>query len=500
MLPQLFPPAAVGHQELRDAMRLPHESPEVADVALTGFAYNREDTQLAHWAYRRGHQRNPPVARLLTAVVALLLIGVLLAFICKRQQSRGSLAGTIQRRLAQAGEGDEDLDDELQDVLQGCLEIENEYGFSALIPHVEVQEPAAKKARIVSLIQDAFSEYQRAVQSSFSKVQSSTFNTAYEQRGGTTEPSDQEEHLQSFEALWSPDPIPPWSASQDLESGRIIQTLDADLWLESIPSILEEGEFATEVRPEGRAEGLGSEELLTAKRESEPQSTGRSVLDDSSISVVEGAPASFLARPAAHSKSERTEGEIEKAGLERLSHATYPAFATATPALWGEGSGSGGPWNKDEHPFTRLPVVRPGAVQRYLHPQRFHSDFGVGFSTFSVLNTIRELYLRPFIGADEAETLMCALETLVYIARAKLRLRSPGRLEAPSYLIEKLSTYFMVYDSLVCGIELFGEKMNLDKWWSEFVRDRGKPWRDDDWLFTLTHRGSSDDSEEAKDT
>ncbi|KAL8433953.1 hypothetical protein ACSSS7_003476 [Eimeria intestinalis] len=415
-----LPPAAAGSQELRDAMWLPPESAESFD-------------------YMDKHGER-----------------------------------SVHRRLAQSSEGEEDLNDELEDVLQGCLELEKEYGFSAFIPEVAMEEPAAKKARIVSFLDYAVREYQGAVPPVISEAQTSTSINVGQRGAGPTQALDEEEYGDDFKGLGLPDPDPPRSPPQDTE-GKWKEKVEADRWLESIPLVLKESGSPRETTAEGSTRGSVSGELLAARRRSDSQRTASSISDDSLSLVAEAWIDSFSASTAAYSEREGSESEDARAVSAGPSRAMLPTISTAKPALLGKARESNEPWNEHEHPFTRLPVMLPGAVRRSLEPGKYRTEYGASLSTLSLLKRIRGFYSRPTLDAEEAEDLLCTLETLLWVARA--RLKPAGRATSPSHLSEKLSTYLMVYDSLVCGMELFGSKMNFEEWWPSFVSSHTTDYR-----------------------
>ncbi|KAL8448049.1 hypothetical protein Emed_004048 [Eimeria media] len=464
-----LPSAAAGPQEPQDATKkLTDESSVLSSSAKTDFTGKHAKTELAvHKAYRRWHPRSQPSARVLTAILALLLAGFLLTVICKRPRSKGLSAGTSTRRLAQSSEGEGESNEELEFVLQGCLEFEKEYGFSGFFPEAEVEEPAAKKARIVSFIDKAVREYQGAVHPVPSEVQTSTSITAVEQQAATTTASvEQEEYEESFAFLLSRYLGSPQSLPQDTESS-LEQNLDSEKWLENIPSILEEEEGSpTDVEFERTEEPVFAE-LLTAKSGSERESTPSSDADFSSLMVVEGEAPSSSASASAHGQTAGVEGEGEKALEGEPSDAGPSGSAAAQPASDGEGSEEDTSGDYGEHPFTRLPVLLPGALKRSFIPGQYRAQYAVSFSILYLLKIIRKHYLKPVLDEEDAEDLLSALETLVYISRGRLK---PGeKSTTPSHLVETFATYFMVYDTLVCGIEIFGSKMNLGLWWEDFI-------------------------------
>ncbi|CDI75088.1 hypothetical protein EPH_0004180 [Eimeria praecox] len=120
------------------------------------------------------------------------------------------------------------------------------------------------------------------------------------------------------------------------------------------------------------------------------------------------------------------------------------------------------------HPFVRLPLVNPRDVRR-----SFRADFALvhrfGRSTPMQSYTImRTLFSKASLTANEVDALMMEAELLASYAAG--RLTQPCSRCTANYLVLKLSSIFMVFDHLVCIIELLGDKMNTDSWWPQFVQ------------------------------
>lgn len=145
--------------------------------------------------------------------------------------------------------------------------------------------------------------------------------------------------------------------------------------------------------------------------------------------------------------------------------------SASTRAVQATGSDGEGPCEAGElhlHPFVRLPVVNPDDVQR-----SFRVQFALSFrfsrcSPMRSYTTMRSLFAKTLLTPHDVETLMEEAEQLASYAADKLT-RQQGRCTA-NYLVTKLSSLFMVFDHLVCTIQLLGDKMNTGSWWTEFVR------------------------------
>ncbi|CDJ27968.1 uncharacterized protein EMH_0036450 [Eimeria mitis] len=144
---------------------------------------------------------------------------------------------------------------------------------------------------------------------------------------------------------------------------------------------------------------------------------------------------------------------------------------SALPAVPGTSSEGGEPCDAGDiclHPFVRLPVVNPENIRR-----KFRKDFALvpclgKASPMDSYMILRDLFSKPSLTAVDIDKLLQETEMLANYATTRLA-RTYGRCTA-SYLVRKLSTLFMLFDHLVCSIELLGENMDTPSWWPEFVR------------------------------
>ncbi|CDJ36730.1 uncharacterized protein EMH_0094650 [Eimeria mitis] len=85
-----------------------------------------------------------------------------------------------------------------------------------------------------------------------------------------------------------------------------------------------------------------------------------------------------------------------------------------------------------------------------------------------VYMTMRILFSKASLTAKDVDALLTEAELLVNYAA--YRLARPSRRFTGAYLVMKLSSLFMVFDYLVCTIEVVGDKMNTGRWWPAFVQ------------------------------
>ncbi|CDJ29820.1 uncharacterized protein EMH_0052940 [Eimeria mitis] len=84
------------------------------------------------------------------------------------------------------------------------------------------------------------------------------------------------------------------------------------------------------------------------------------------------------------------------------------------------------------------------------------------------------IHLHPFVRlpaasltTEDVEKLMAEAELLASYAAQKLAV--PCSICKAGNVFMKLSSLFMMFDYLVCTIEILGEKMNTGRWWREFA-------------------------------
>ncbi|KAL8424937.1 hypothetical protein Efla_007578 [Eimeria flavescens] len=126
------------------------------------------------------------------------------------------------------------------------------------------------------------------------------------------------------------------------------------------------------------------------------------------------------------------------------------------------------PWAPNVHPYVRLPVVDPAAVQRnfcpdgYIDP-RYYTTPAVG-----PLQTIRILFLKPSLNPEEVEELFRAAEALVNYYRR--RVKPILKHHRPFQVLRRLTMDFLVLDALVAARYILGERMLMGNWWSAFIQ------------------------------
>ncbi|CDJ49856.1 hypothetical protein, conserved [Eimeria brunetti] len=169
---------------------------------------------------------------------------------------------------------------------------------------------------------------------------------------------------------------------------------------------------------------------------------------------------------------------IQKKAVQQLDEKSADSFTVSAiegsaPAAAAEAASSGGgkPCGAENirlHPFVHLPVVNPRDIPRSFRPQFALSHDLRIMSPMESYTTMRKLFAKASLTSRDAESLIREAELLSNYARIKLG--RPYKRVTASYLFKKLSSVFMVFDHLVCTIEVLGDKMDTNSWWAEFVQ------------------------------
>ncbi|KAL8440885.1 hypothetical protein Emag_007642 [Eimeria magna] len=361
-------------------------------------------------SFRSPPVRNKRFRRAALATAAFFLSGVALLFICKRLSSNLTKPGLPHRRLAEGFEKEGESDDELDIILNQCLELEAEHGD--FHPDTDFTEPDAKKAKLVAFLEEAASSYTSAGQQApISEV------------GLITMPS------WTHELEW-PDPTHP----SELQSAGEVLTH----WTSSADS----ASLADSAAPEGVSlPGLDIDPVLDPEAFLEQippltQERGQKGREPLGPTVLRG---------GAHQQ--------QRSLLGALTQGIRPTRSSGTQQL--------GP---EEHPFFRLPKILPRAIRRKFRLTEVYRGGFSGTSCFQMLQKMRELFLKPVLGPEDVEELLRASESLVLYTRGHVVRERLTRL-TPIRIIRQLGLHFMILDSLVCARQLLGPDMVPEQWW-----------------------------------
>ncbi|KAL8269885.1 hypothetical protein Esti_006192 [Eimeria stiedai] len=380
-------------------------------------------------------------------------------------------AGMRHRRLAEGGEGKFEYDEELQQILESCVDFEEANDLlrsTVLSADTSPSDPATIKAKLVALAHETVSSFTASpttdkVDTTSSRATGDNIMTglAYEDLPSTPfqplQPlgvESTESHLPSVKGDTLADIL-----FQDSETGLPDAALEAGAWLEQIPTLT-----ATEEKDE--------------------------------VVFVESSP------PGS------PESDVQPSTSAAASAELLPASpAQTTPR---------------HHRFVRLPKVQSGAIRRTLMVQAANSGprYLSKSSSFDILATLRALFAKSELDANDVEELCQAVEKLVNYAHKRISPNlTPRRF---GRLVGRLGLYFLILDSVMNACEVLGPAALTEHWWdaftgrfrtkypevlksalrtseaTEFNHNLWNPWRKDDELYQL-QQDSFDESEDQED-
>ncbi|CDJ50346.1 hypothetical protein, conserved [Eimeria brunetti] len=145
--------------------------------------------------------------------------------------------------------------------------------------------------------------------------------------------------------------------------------------------------------------------------------------------------------------------------------ATTPLASVSDAHL---GASSSPPNNPEEHPFVRLPEIPQDAVPRAFASEVAFAGKLLQNSPMPIYITMRELFLKQSLNAEEAGCLLYNCELLINYGIH--RLTTPLGRTTPFLVCRRLAALFMMFDYVVCTVQLIGAKMRTELWWSRFVK------------------------------
>lgn len=120
-----------------------------------------------------------------------------------------------------------------------------------------------------------------------------------------------------------------------------------------------------------------------------------------------------------------------------------------------------------QHPFFRLPLVPPGASVRQLNLANGESSLTIKRKPVFVLDTIRSIFLKPYLTNVDLDLLVASVERLCRFALEHMCV-SLSELFPHRYL-DVLGEMFFVLDALYCSTQLLGENANSESWWPQLI-------------------------------
>ncbi|KAL8428188.1 hypothetical protein ACSSS7_007344 [Eimeria intestinalis] len=352
-------------------------------------------------------------------VLAFFLTGLVFTAFCRRLRSRVSEAGLPYRRLAEGGRGEEEDDDELETILEACLDYEKEHYFFTSPRLPSHTGPSSSSAAQVGPPQRSESV-------------------------GALWPSFASQWL--FPLPPPPYDVPPASALQPIplpsEVGLGPQLPPAEGGT-SPGSLLDDSGWATSYPPYPQ---LDPQAWLDQIPDLDPEAW----LDQIPDIVGSGIDAPS-AEPGAQ-------------GI--LEDDAQPSTSAATQ----EGPSSDNTQDGElaNHPYVRLPPLRPGVVTRTI---RVH-EVAAGplevnaSSSYEILSAMRRLLAKPELSSTDAEALLQVVELILGFVENRIKPKVGPRHYAA--FVSRLGIYFLLFDAVLAANEILGPAMQIETWWREF--------------------------------
>ncbi|KAL8437683.1 hypothetical protein ACSSS7_000760 [Eimeria intestinalis] len=354
-----------------------------------------------------------------SSVAALFLIAVIFTAFCKRLGSRVRGVGLAHRRLAEGGD-EEEQDDELQAILESCLDYEQEASQlpgATLPPATGTPSLATSQAGLIA------SPHGTEPAGPLWPSSAPHWSVPLPPPPHVNPPAESPQPfpLLSGESVGFQSPPAEGASSagfsfEDSVLGGPYPQLDPEAWLDQIP-------------------GLGPGAWL----DQSPDIIG---------SVIE-AP---LAWSDAH---ESPKGDAQ------------PSTSAATE----EGlSGAAAQDSKHaSHPYVRLPPLGPGKLRRRISVRGLRTgplDVNAN-STYGMLSAMRTLLAMREICPVAAEGLLQVVELIVCYARNRI---DPGVTARPlTELVNRLGIYFLLFDAILAAYEILGPALEINTWWQDFA-------------------------------
>ncbi|CDJ31859.1 uncharacterized protein EMH_0070410 [Eimeria mitis] len=410
----------------------PQSSPSLFE--LTAASSPPDSRQLKVDAVRElpkpGQHRGKFLVGALASIVSLVAVLALLA-LCRSSQKKLNSGGAAQRNLS-------DMEDEenISSIIEQCLDLEEELGLRpAASPPTD--EAGEGKAKLLAMLYESSATFEQM------RV------IASQKREGDLHPPPPK--IPRLTESWASDPHSqrPAGAFLSHPSGMAVggaaSALDADAWVEE-----ESGLVSVEA----------VDKSYTTNQEGKPGETR--ISPPSSFAFGEGHSGDDATTPEAwldDSSANTDEQDLQQTVVSTV--ARHPTVETSSVA-------STSARDIREHPFVRLPVVNPEDIPRHFSELGSLPCDMLLDSPMDAYMTMRSLFAKPSLTAEDVDTLMVKADILVKYATHKLA--RPDRRFKACTLFMKLSSLFMIFDQLVCTIELLGDKMDTDRWWPAFVQ------------------------------
>ncbi|KAL8440887.1 hypothetical protein Emag_007644 [Eimeria magna] len=334
-------------------------------------------------------------------------LGLLQRSICRNLSANVTDSGGLRRRLAMSGQDDDSDLDELESILEDCVDMDEERGLlhSLVVPpESSPLESASKKARLLLILHEAASSF------------------------------EQEKRL-----LGRPFTAPNFFYK------RVMASYSHPL--SSPPGMGGAGSSATS---DGADYVPAAIRGAATSGASFPQASGKVMI----IQLPGGVDEKLVSQKGPTAVSTR----VASIDAEQTS-----SSATPSTQLQAKRVSKRKREDLENHAFFRLPVVDNSTLREF----NLHSGRARPRSSSHVLSTAHDLLARPALSASEAELLMSTMELLVSYTRWGMgRTVSSGNY---SHLLRQMGLYFIILDAVVSARQILGPKMVPERWWPSFV-------------------------------
>ncbi|CDJ32598.1 uncharacterized protein EMH_0076270 [Eimeria mitis] len=310
---------------------------------------------------------------------------------CQRRLNSGA---AVQRSLSDAED-----EQERSEILEHCLDLEQEFGVQPAVSEY-VEEASEAKSRLAAMLYDSAATFERMRAVGPQMLQDEA-QPPPPKLPRLNESSPSTSHSEaSFRAFWQ--------RGSGAAVGGVVSALDPDAWTPEDPTV---------------GVGGGAQQSQTAKLEEllgiqwgvSTSPVGPSAVYELNADVGQAS----AVRP------------IQTTPTQQVGHHTGPFYVTvkllgtspAAQAVPATSSGGGEPCEATDislHPFVRLPAVNPKDVRRSFHAERALAPYFGRSSPMDSYVRMRSLFAKASLTPEEAEALMLEAEKLSSYAIDKL--------------------------------------------------------------------------------
>lgn len=120
-----------------------------------------------------------------------------------------------------------------------------------------------------------------------------------------------------------------------------------------------------------------------------------------------------------------------------------------------------------QHPYVNLPVLESNVVPRLVQPAVIFRQVHATTLSYYELHNLRNLFAKEKLNQQEADVLVGTIENLA--ARFWSMAQRGFEKTSPTFANATLGAYFLAFDFIVRAIQVLGDSMQLSAWWGKFV-------------------------------